>query len=80
MKGNLYGVTYECGANDYGTLYELSASGKLTLLHSFADSDGAYALGEVLRTTRGTLFGTATSGGTGICNGYGCGTVWPYAP
>jgi len=82
-KGNLYGMTYVCGANNYGTLYELSASGKLTLLHSFDDTDGAYPYGEVLRTTKGTLFGTVTSGGTGdngTCNGYGCGTVWSYKP
>jgi uncharacterized repeat protein (TIGR03803 family) len=79
-KGNLYGVASECGANNYGALYELSATGKLTLLHSFADSDGAYPLGEVLRTAKGTLFGTASSGGSGTCNGYGCGTVWSYVP
>jgi len=28
-KSNLYGVTYGCGANGYGALYELSTSGTL---------------------------------------------------
>jgi len=74
-KGNLYGVTLECGAHNYGALYELRAKGKLTLLHSFDDSDGAYPIGDVLRTTKGTLFGTALNGGT-----YYYGTVWSYVP
>ncbi len=74
-KGNLYGVTTGCGANDWGTLYELSASGTLTLLHSFSGTDGEDPYGEVLLTAKGELFGTATSGGT-----YGYGTVWSYVP
>jgi uncharacterized repeat protein (TIGR03803 family) len=73
-KGNLYGVTYGCGAHGFGALYELSASGKLTLLHSFDGSDGDGPVGEVLRTTQGTLFGTTQGGG----NGYG--TVWSFVP
>jgi hypothetical protein len=51
----------------------LDPSGRLTLLHSF--SDGAFPLGEVLRTANGTLVGTTQSGGT-----YGNGTVWSYVP
>jgi len=74
-KGNLYGVAYMCGANNYGALYKLSASGKLTLLHSFDSSAGAGPTGEVLRTANGTLFGTASGGGT---NNFG--TVWSYVP
>jgi uncharacterized repeat protein (TIGR03803 family) len=81
-KGNLYGVTSGCGAHgNYGALYELSASGKLTLLHSFDGSDGTYPYGEVLRTTNGKLFGTTYAGGNNNCPAqYGCGTVWSYAP
>jgi uncharacterized repeat protein (TIGR03803 family) len=56
-------------------LYELSASGKLTLLHSFSGTDGEYPYGEVLLTAKGKLFGTTTSGGA-----YGYGTVWSYVP
>jgi uncharacterized repeat protein (TIGR03803 family) len=73
-KGNLYGVTSGCGANNWGSLYELSASGKFTLRHSFSGADGEYPYGEVL-AAKSKLFGTATSGGT-----YGYGTVWSYAP
>lgn len=75
VKGNLYGVTSGCGADNWGTLYELSASGTLTLLHSFSGTDGEYPYGEVLLTVKGELFGTTTSGGA-----YGYGTVWSYVP
>ena len=80
-KGNLYGVTDEGGSGNNcgidvgcGTLYRLSASGRLTLLHSFDLNDGAYPLGEVLRTKR-ALFGTTKYGGK-----HSGGTVWKYAP
>jgi len=75
-KGNLYGATTYCGTSDYGTLYQLSAKGKLTLLHSFGtETDGIYPYGEVLRTSNGALLGTAGYGGT-----YAYGTVWKYVP
>jgi len=82
-KGNLYGVTTGCGANYYnGTLYELSAKGTLTLLHSFDGADGEDPVGEVLRSSTGTLFGTTYYGGTSNCRIYysTCGTVWSYVP
>jgi uncharacterized repeat protein (TIGR03803 family) len=75
-KGNLYGVTTACGANNHGTLYELRPSGRFTLLHSFSGSDGSTGpWGELLRTSDGTLFGTTSGGGT-----YDYGTVWSYVP
>ena len=45
--GNLYGTTYECGSNNYGTIWKLSKKGKETILHSFArgTSDGCYPYG-----------------------------------
>jgi uncharacterized repeat protein (TIGR03803 family) len=82
-KTNVYGVTPSCGANGYGALYELNASGQLTLLHSFDDTDGARPFGEVWLTDKGALFGTTFEGGTGNCSVYGydgCGTVWSYVP
>jgi uncharacterized repeat protein (TIGR03803 family) len=81
-RGNLYGVR-ECGAHGYGALYTLSAGGKLTLLHSFDGFDGVQSVGEVLRTSKGVLFGITLQGGMEGCSivGYvGCGTVWSYMP
>jgi uncharacterized repeat protein (TIGR03803 family) len=75
-KGNLYGVTLDCGANYGGALYQLNAvDGTLTLLHSFSYQDGEGLMGEVWRTNIGTLFGTAS-----CCGTYGYGTVWSYVP
>jgi len=81
-EGNIYGSTSEGGANWAGTVYELTAKGTFTLLHSF-DLTGYFPVGEVLRTTDGTLFGTTLVGGTGNCDSFnyeGCGTVWSYVP
>ena len=81
-KGNLYGVTPFCGANSAGVLYELSASGKYTVLHNFDLPDGRFPVGEVVRTSKGKLFGVTSQGGTGNnCYWkYACGTVWSYVP
>ena len=79
-QGNLYGVTYGCGANRDGAVYELSAGGTLSLLYSLGGSDGSSApIGEVLRTSKGTLFGTTLAPSPPCCeNTYG--TVWSYVP
>jgi len=74
-KGNLFGCTYYGGANSYyGTVYELSKSGTLTLLHSFDYSDGGYPYGDLL-DVKGTLYGTTDGGGSSYA-----GTVWSYVP
>ena len=79
-KGNLYGVTYGCGANAYGALYELSAGGTPSLLYSFGGADSSSApIGEVLRTAKGTLFGTALTPSP-PCWEDTYGTVWSYVP
>ncbi len=74
--GNLYGVTGRGGANNFGVLYEISASGQFTLLHSFTpatDGELPYAT-PTLSSSGTTLYGTTDSKGSG-----GSGTVWSYA-
>ena len=34
-SGTIYGTTIQCGANNLGTIFEISPSGEETLLHSF---------------------------------------------
>jgi uncharacterized repeat protein (TIGR03803 family) len=75
--GNLYGDTVQCGASGYGTVFELSNGGTLTLLHSFLFSDGAYPVGGLLWDSSGNLYGTTSDGGTGVLYE---GTVWSLAP
>ncbi len=71
--GNLYGTTHGGGASNsnLGTVFELSPKRKLTLLHSFASSDGTNPYGWVVRNAKGDFYGTTFTGGTG-----GYGTVW----
>ncbi len=72
-KGNLYGVTENGGTSFAGVLYELSKSGTLTVLHSFAGktTDGCYPSGTPLMDTKGNLYGTAEG-----CGSSSDGIVW----
>jgi uncharacterized repeat protein (TIGR03803 family) len=83
-SGNLYGTTYEGGANGAGTVFELEpkAGGGWTesVLYSFCTlsscTDGAnpYFVPLIFDVT-GNLYGTTLSGGT-----YGDGTVFELTP
>jgi uncharacterized repeat protein (TIGR03803 family) len=73
--GNLYGNTQEGGAGGAGTVYRLSSTRRLTLLHSFTGSDGQSPLGSLTLDAKGKLYGTTTGGGTG-----NNGTVWKLTP
>jgi len=71
--GNLYGTTQYGGTNGgYGTVFKLSAKGKLTLLHSFGTiPDGQNPYARLIRDEAGNFYGTTFHGGT-----YGYGTVF----
>ncbi|HSY64169.1 MAG TPA: choice-of-anchor tandem repeat GloVer-containing protein [Terriglobales bacterium] len=78
--GNLYGTTYQGGANGLGSVVELSLSGGVwteTLLYSFAGDatgDGEYPVYSPLVFDKaGNLYGTTQNGGSTSCN---CGTVF----
>ena len=75
-KGNLYGTTYNGGANNSGMVFKVTPSGTETVLHSFGGAYGAnpYFSG-VVRDTAGNLYGTTTAGGA---NGFG--TVFKLSP
>lgn len=69
--GNLYGVTYEGGANNQGTVFKITTSGTYTLLYSFHDvagSDGINPWVGLALGTDGNLYGTAQGGthGSGV--------------
>ena len=77
--GNLYGTTYQDGANLFGTVFKLTFSDDTwtkTDLHVFTGGDdGALPVGNILLDANGNLYGTAFTGGH-----FGHGVVWEITP
>ena len=77
--GSLYGTTVCDGANNDGNVFELTPSGggwTYTSLHDFAGgSDGRRAYGNVTFDAAGSIYGTASRGGT-----HDAGVIWQYTP
>jgi uncharacterized repeat protein (TIGR03803 family) len=74
--GNLYGTTQLGGAYGGGTTFELDASGREHVLHSFgAGLDGANPFAGLATDGAGNLYGTTFFGGGTFCES-GCGTVF----
>ncbi|HEY5049027.1 MAG TPA: choice-of-anchor tandem repeat GloVer-containing protein [Rhizomicrobium sp.] len=68
-KGNLYGTTWEGGANNNGTVFKVSASGAETVLYTFCSqpkcSDGANPEAALVEDKAGNLYSTTQGGGLG---------------
>jgi uncharacterized repeat protein (TIGR03803 family) len=67
-NGNLYGTTANGGAggacvSGCGTVFEITATGKLTTLHSFDASDGAAPVSALIQATNGNFYGTTVAYG-----------------
>jgi uncharacterized repeat protein (TIGR03803 family) len=77
--GNLYGTTASGGADDCGTVYELSPNGSgwtEKVLYSFqCGSDGQEPIGGLIFDAAGDLYGTTSTGGQN-----GGGTVFELTP
>jgi uncharacterized repeat protein (TIGR03803 family) len=81
-QGNLFGTTYEgggssnCGQYGCGTVFEISAGGTESILHTFVGSDGALPNGGLIADKNNNLYSTTfEGGGSSACTG-GCGTVY----
>jgi uncharacterized repeat protein (TIGR03803 family) len=85
--GNFYGTTYNGGTgtnctSGCGTIFEITASGTLTTLHSFDGTDGAGPEAGLVQETNGFFYGTTYDGGANsscavLGGGSGaCGTVF----
>jgi uncharacterized repeat protein (TIGR03803 family) len=74
-KGGFYGVTTAGGSSGNGTVFQMSASGAVTTLYSFAGgSDGTSPAG-LIQDSMGNLLGTTNIGGT-----YDAGTIFELSP
>ncbi len=63
--GNFYGTTSFGGTSNWGTVFKMTPTGTLNILHSFAEApDGAYPEAALIQATDGKLYGTTAYGGT----------------
>ena len=60
--GSLYGTT-SFGGLGFGTVFKITAPGKLTVLHSFNFTDGGHPEAGLIQATDGNFYGTTPSGG-----------------
>lgn len=66
-NGNFYGTTSQGGADNVGTVYQMTTAGVVTVLHSFfyTDESGIYPWAGLVQGKDGLLYGSASSGGWG---------------
>jgi uncharacterized repeat protein (TIGR03803 family) len=63
-NGLLYGTAIGGGSNGYGTVFQVTAAGKVTSLYSFTNGiDGSAPQAGVISGRDGYLYGTCTDGG-----------------
>ena len=88
-EGNLYGTTGNGGSTGYGSVFEVTPTGKLTSLYSFCSqtkcADGDSPEAPLVRASNGNFYGTTEMGGTStICHFrnlvLGCGTIFEITP
>jgi uncharacterized repeat protein (TIGR03803 family) len=61
--GNFYGTTQQGGASLQGTVFKMTTTGTITLLHSFNSVfDGAFPWSPPIEGTDGNFYGTASGG------------------
>jgi uncharacterized repeat protein (TIGR03803 family) len=78
VNRKLYGTTDVGGTSDDGTAFNITTSGKETMLHSYAGgaADGAHPFAGLI-DVEGTLYGTTLEGGEAQCGMLpGCGIVF----
>jgi uncharacterized repeat protein (TIGR03803 family) len=63
--GNFYGTTPGGGDHDAGTIFKITPTGTLTILHSFSTTDGANPRSALIQGMDGNLYGTTQNGGLG---------------
>lgn len=77
-RGNLYGTTWEGGAETGGMVFKVDSAGKETVLHVFTgtDGDGYLSKAGLVIDKHGNLYGTTINGGASGSGFAGDGTVF----
>jgi uncharacterized repeat protein (TIGR03803 family) len=80
VNGTLFGTTFyggrnKCYGKGCGTVFSITVSGKETVLHSFAGSDGKFPAADLI-DVKGKLYSTTDYGGANCIPSGGCGTVF----
>ncbi|GAO44402.1 choice-of-anchor tandem repeat GloVer-containing protein [Flavihumibacter petaseus] len=61
--GDFYGMTYQGGTYGYGTIFKMTAAGKVTVIKQFdLTNDGGYPKGSLLLATDGNFYGYVSGG------------------
>jgi uncharacterized repeat protein (TIGR03803 family) len=76
-NGKFYGTTAQGGASGLGTVFSVTTTGTVTILHSFSGSDGEIPYGALVEGADGNYYGTTQAGGS-MAPGYG--TVFKITP
>jgi uncharacterized repeat protein (TIGR03803 family) len=64
--GNFYGTTFGSSDTTGGSVFQITPSGMVTVLHTFAGTDGSAPLGGLVASANsGWLYGTTEFGGSG---------------
>jgi hypothetical protein len=63
LNGVLYGTTSGDGADGYGTAYEATLKGKITVINNFMGASGGYNASGLAADSSGNLYGFTESGG-----------------
>ena len=77
-NGDFYGTAYLGGTGGWGTAYQITHAGTLTVLHNFdGKADGSYLAASLLQASNGSLFGGTEGGGNDACDApTGCGVIF----
>lgn len=62
--GNFYGTTVGGGTHGYGVIFQITPTGKYTVLYNFDYTTGAYPEVTLVQHTNGLVYGDTSQGGT----------------
>ncbi len=79
---SFYGTAENGGANNVGTIFEMTLGQLPTTLFVFDGLDGAYPSSQLIQTLNGDFYGTTAGGGANceVPPTWGCGTVFRMTP